>query len=160
MGVDVLVERIEFWIFALEGGLDRLLQGCDVELRMRWQRNHAAQSKCGDQGLCKLQSQTSPGFFTHPEYRKAQRMSPSGLLEPQGRRPANGRNRRILLVAAGSREGPLTEPTRSSSQPLAATNIEDAGPTPGFRSKSSRSTFTLLKSAQAFLYRELKGRSV
>ena len=54
-------------------------------------------------------------------------------------------------VAAGSREGPLTEPTRSSSQPLAATHIGDAGPTPGFRSKSSRSTFTLLKSAQAFL---------
>src|SRR6516164_6827708 len=58
MGVDVLVERIEFWIFALEGGLDRLLQACDVELRMRRQRNHAAQGKCGEQGLCKPHGQT------------------------------------------------------------------------------------------------------
>ena len=43
MGEDVDVERIEFWIFALEGGLDRLRPARDVELRMRRQRSHAAQ---------------------------------------------------------------------------------------------------------------------
>jgi len=47
-------------------GLDRLLQACDVELRMRRQRNHAAQGKCGEQGLCKLHGQTSLGFFPSP----------------------------------------------------------------------------------------------
>src|SRR4029077_18797104 len=66
MGVDVLVERIEFWVFALEGGPDRLLQGSDVELRMRRQRNHAAQGKCGKQWLCKVQGHTSLGFFPSP----------------------------------------------------------------------------------------------
>jgi hypothetical protein len=43
-----------------------LLQGIDVELRMRRQRNHAAQGKRGEQGLCKLQSQTSPKLFHSP----------------------------------------------------------------------------------------------
>jgi hypothetical protein len=43
VGVDVLVERIELWIFALERGLDRLLQARDVDLRIRRQRNYAVQ---------------------------------------------------------------------------------------------------------------------
>ena len=44
--VDVHVERIESGIFALEEGLDRLRPARDVELRMRRQRNPAAQGKC------------------------------------------------------------------------------------------------------------------